>query len=299
MSIQTIPTTGPMTLVVGWRVGQGVETGRVSLTQGIGNQLRAACNEAVMEIADRDQKPYSADASLEAEEVMVVPRNSLEANHFLFGLVAHPTGANRVSAHNLPQKPMLFYACSIGHNAADRVGFVRNTNPHLTVKAGRFLGSLGDSLSRIDDTVFAFDDRMDLVVTPTSVVVLNLPSFERLFRDEPTLLAAIPDWVAEIAAHLPMADEAIAELDERSASDGRLRRRLLAIHERGHLATVTLADIRREATRQGIKQASIIRNGQLVIDQIDAGTLLRLLNEDLMTGGLSGTRFSVERKAPR
>lgn len=78
-------------------------------------------------------------------------------------------------------------------------------------------------------------------------------------------------------------------------SDARLR----AIYERGHLAELTIDDVRAEALRQGLEPDELIVDGELSLQNGDAPTMLKLLNEDLMIGGLTGTRFEVDRKTPR
>jgi Domain of unknown function (DUF4868) len=295
----SIKTTGPMTLVVGWRSGNAVELGRVKLTAAVAKKLREFCVAAVDSLATREQKSYSAEATVEPEEYMTVPRTTLSEENAVLSTVQGATRFAPVNARHLPEKPLLFYACVVGRAASQRVAFVRNTNPHLNAKTGRFMTALGDSLATLNRKVFSFEAQIDLIVLPDEVLVLNWPSFERLFRDEPTLLAEIPTWLDEVAEYLPIEEAAVLDLKERCRSDGRLRRRLRAIHERGHLAHVTIDQLGDEAKRQGIEPSLVIRDGKLNVGGIDAMTLLKLLNEDLMTGGLSGTRFSVERKAPR
>jgi hypothetical protein len=77
-----------------------------------------------------------------------------------------------------------------------------------------------------------------------------------------------------------------------------LRRRLQSIVERGHLATVTVADIRREMRKHGMKTADFIKNGKLTFAQADAKLMLLLLNEDLFHGGLTNVPFQADRKRP-
>ncbi len=297
--ISLIEKTGDVTLVIAWRKRTSIEGGRVKLGNDVADSLRDICARSLDDLATREAKTYSAETALDPEEYLVVPEALLDADHPVLDLVARVARLETLDASGLPDRPIVFYAMVVGDDPAARTTFVRKTNPVLIARRGRNLFSLGDALVRLETPVFAFDDRVDLVVLPEGVIVANLIAFELLFRGEAVLVQRLPEFVAEIAAHLPLADETAKELQERAATDSRLRRRLLSLHERGHLATVTLTDIRREAKAQGLDTTKLIKHGKLVIDEVDAGTLLKLLNEDLFTGGLSKMRFAVERKSAR
>lgn len=297
--LSNLSTTGGLTLLVGWRRGAAFEGGRVKLSREVADSLRNVCQANVDALLGREAKAYSADTALDPEEYLLVPTAGLDSAHPVLDLVGKATQLDALDAAQLPTRPMVFYAIVIGDDPTTRTAFVRKTNPMQGARRGRFLTVLSDALVRLETPVFAFDDRVDLVIVAGGVIVVNLSAFELLFRGEEVLVARLPEFVAKIAARLPLADEAVKELEARAVSDSRLRRRLLSLHERGHLATVTVADIRREAKKQGLDTKKLINGGKLVIDEIDAGTLLKLLNEDLFTGGLSGARFAAERKAPR
>ncbi len=61
---------------------------------------------------------------------------------------------------------------------------------------------------------------------------------------------------------------------------------------------MTVADVRRHLRQMGLPQSTFIRRGELVIDEANIEQLLRLLNEDLMRGGLTNDAFRVEGKEP-
>lgn len=294
-----VDTSGAVTLVVGWRRGTTITGGRVKLGREVASALRDVGSANLANLAAREAKAYTAETSLEREEYLLVPQSALDSAHPVFALIAGAAQLEALDAARLPERPLVFYAFVIGNDPSTRTGFVRKTNPIQGVGRGRFLTMLEDALVRLQTPVFSFDDRVDLLVLPEGLIVANLSAFELLFRGEDVLVERLPEFVAEIARHLPLSDDAAEELEYRARSDSRLRRRLLNLHERGHLASVTVADIRHEAKAQGLDPTGLIKNGKLVVDEIDAGTLLKLLNEDLFTGGLSGARFAAERKSAR
>lgn len=292
-------TKGAITLVVGWRHGKGIEGGRVDLTEDVAAYLRAVADAAADDVAQRDEKTYTGDSYLEDEEVFVLTGDAVPVDNDLVRIVQSAADLQRVAAKSLPKKPLLFHATVIGDDPDTRTGYVRTTNAVVTAGPGRMLTRLRESLSTIDEPVFTFDGRIDFVVSGTGVRVLNQKPFERLFRSIPEILERVPEWLADVATTLPLTPEGLADLQAHCERNSALLRRLRSIHDRGHLATVTLDDIREEAERQGIDPDTVVVDGALSTSNITAGTVLKLLNEDLMVGGLSGARFEVDRKTPR
>ncbi len=131
------------------------------------------------------------------------------------------------------------------------------------------------------------------------ILISSLSAFELLFKEDDFLVQHIPGWVDSIAAHLPLNDQAHDVLLDHCRRNTRFRRRLETIHSRGHLQNVTLQQVCDEATEQGLDAATLVVNGKLNFGDASVDDLLRLLNEDLLIGGLSGDRFTVERKTPR
>lgn len=76
------------------------------------------------------------------------------------------------------------------------------------------------------------------------MIALNQAHYESLFRETPALQQQIPQWVDSIHSHVPIASDGAKLLAERASTDGRLRRRLRSIAERGHLEQVTIERIR-------------------------------------------------------
>lgn len=295
----TLVVDGAVTLAVGWRQGKKILGGRVELTTEVADFLRTVASNAAQEIGERTDKPYSADSHLEHDEVFVLPVASALIESNIIDIVRNATPLPRIGAGDLPRKPLLFYAAVVGDDPTARTSFVRATNPVVTAGTGRVLTRLAQSLTSVSEPVFALERRVDLAVTDDQIYVLNQATFERLFRDLPEVLDRIPDWLADATATLPMSASSLAALQERCEANGTLRRRLRAIYERGHLAQLTIDDVRSEAERQGLNAEALIVEGQLSLENVDAATMLKLLNEDLMTGGLTGTRFLVDRKTPR
>ncbi|MGZ8795056.1 MAG: hypothetical protein ACXW0F_10510 [Gaiellaceae bacterium] len=88
-------------------------------------------------------------------------------------------------------------------------------------------------------------------------------------------------------------------LAEKARGNNRLRRRLRAIHERGHLREVDIEAVRNHIREVGLSEEELIADDELVVDEADPMTLLYLLNEDFFSGVLTTSGFRSERKSPR
>ena len=288
-----------LTLVVAWRRGKRLGGAMVPLAGEVVQELRQACRETVRWLQQHEVVDYGADGHVETDEYMAVPLGIVqEEASAVLDLLRRAAALDRLDAAEIPKK-LWFYAAVVGDDPGGRVAFVRKTDPHKSAKPGRILTTLGDVLSRIDEPVFVLEHRFDLVVLEDGLAVINPVAFETLFRGAPGLVRRIPEWAKAITDHLPVADDGAERLVEACSRDSRLARRLRSIHERGHLGSVTIERLRQEMRSQGLDENELISGGALVINEEDPGTLLRLLNEDLFVGGLSGTRFSADRKRVR
>jgi hypothetical protein len=143
-----------------------------------------------------------------------------------------------------------------------------------------------------------FEDRVDLVVGPHHVLVLNQLAFEQWFRESPAIGEHVDRWIGSIHDHLPLADDGVERLRGRAETNSRVRRLLRNISDRGHLSGVTIDRIRAHIQQQGLDEASLLQGDQLLLGD-DPTPLLKLLNEDLFRGGLTDVPFVSDNKAPR
>jgi hypothetical protein len=283
-------------LRVAWRVGHRLEAGDIGISPKVADHLRAAATATVERISAAELRAYDADMHLETEEALYVNDAELIAasllNDVLFPVGPLPT----ISARTLPERPLVLYAITFSRGGGP-VAFVRKTNPRKSASAGRLFALLGNALTDADKPVFTLDPRFDLIVSPTGVIALDQGIFELLFKETDTVLAAVPQWVESVADHLPLAGDGAAILEEKALRSSRLRRQLRAIHERGHLAHVTIERVRSHLAALGLEEADYIAGDELVVDEADPRTLLDLLNEDLFIGGLTDVHFRSERKS--
>jgi hypothetical protein len=299
-NVAAIPTDQSCTLVVGWRTEKSLIARKVNTAKDATETLRTACSATVAQVQRRDPKSYFPDGSLAPEEYMAVPIAVVRpGGSDLIDTLAEASGLTLLSAHNIRKVPLLFYAAVIGDDPMSRVAFVRKANPRKATAPSKSWFTLGDTLVKIVDPIFALDDRFDLIILSDGLAVLDWPAFQVLFRNTAALAERYPEFVREIAQTLPFAGDGADQLAKAAINDTRIARRLWAIHEQGHLNNVTIKQVRDYANQEGLDVSTLIKDERLVFNPQHKYTLLRLLNEDLYTGPLSKRQFAVEHKQPR
>jgi hypothetical protein len=298
--LDEVPVDEALTLVVARKRGRGLEARKVRTSQSVSKALREACQETVDVLKESDVVDYGPDALIDEGEYMSVPARIVEdESRELVTSLQKGSALDTLDPREIPKR-LWFYAAVVGDNPGSRTAFVRKADPHLTAKPGAIIASLGGTLSKVEEPVFVLDARFDVVVMPEGLAVLKETPFETLFRGAPELGERIPTWAEAVTDALPIAPGGPERLVEAARRNSRVARRLRSIHEQGHLAGVTIEKVRSVARQQGLDDKKLIKGNQLVIDEhTDTSTLLRLLNDDLFTGGLSGRRFAADRKRTR
>jgi hypothetical protein len=287
-----------VSLVVVWKRGRSVDGGEIRIADDVAQHLQSACRATVERVQHRDLRRYSADMHLEQEECLVVSDDALIAESPLAEYIVPTAPLKLINARALPRQPFWLYAATL-QTADGPVAFVRKTNPRQAARPGRIHALLGNTLSRVRRAVFTLDDFFDLIVSEQGVLALDQRTFELLFRETPELQARIPEWISAINQHLPFTGNGGQLLAARATTDGRLRRRLRAIAERGHLESVTIDRIRRHLREAGLPEEDFIEKDKLVVDESDPFRLVYMLNEDFFSGGLTDVAFRSDRKSPR
>jgi hypothetical protein len=299
LDLDAIEIPEELTLAVLWKRGDGdYAGGEVRLTSAVTAHLQSACLETIERIAGRELRPYTPDMNLENEEALVASGPEQTADSPLAEILLPTAPLALVSAQSLPRRSLQAYAALVQSNQGE-IAFVRKTNPRTPAKAGRMYALLGNSLARIGGPVFALDDYFDMIVTEAGIVSLDQSYFELLFRDTPALQMRIPEWVQVIEQCIPLGGDGAALLAERARTDGRLRRRLRSIAERGHLASVTIERVREHIREAGLDEDRFLDGDTLRYDEDSPFDLVYLLNEDFFQGGLTDAAFRSDRKSPR
>lgn len=286
-----------LTLIVGWRRGKTIEVRRVDTTEEVADELGSACRSAIERLNSLEQKRWTPEAASEAEEYLFVPSDSLDENSAIIEALRQ-SPINQISAQDVPDLNLLFYAMAVG-KPDRRVFFIRKHNPRRGISK-RLITFFRNRLEKIDDPLFVFDYEVDLVLDPDAgLAILSLGVYNLFFKNAPEALEMIPGKVQSIAAALPMTETSMKYLGDRATTDTRVRRRLESIVSRDHLRNVTIDSLREYIADQGFNPDDYITDNELDIEKADVANVLKILNEDLFTGGLTGESFEASRKSAR
>jgi hypothetical protein len=289
-----------VTLLVASRQRNAVDGGHLNIGRDALRAMSERANETLHDLVPMERRDYWPDANLQTGEYYQIPREAIEDSLRVLRFLDAGADTRLLSPEDLAGR-LLFYAVVMGGDPAARVAFVSKSNPARELGRGIWLTRLtphSDTLTSVDTPLFLFEDRVDLVVGPTSVLVLNQLAFEQWFRESPAIGEHVDRWISRIDDHLPFADDGVERLRARAETNSRIRRLLRNIAERGHLAGVSIDRIRTHLREQGLDENALLRGDELLLGE-DPTPLLKLLNEDMFRGGLTDVAFVSDNKAPR
>lgn len=273
----------------------GEDAHRISLSEGAAQGLRTIGQEWAEGLGTKAVVPYEATAELDSGEVFLIEdEETLTDLEPLYGVAANTADLQTIPVDELDQRIAL-YAVVVGEE--ERIALLKRSDPRIGYRGKRtFLAVLDERLERLEGPTFAFYTSFDLVLAPEWALIVSQSEFERLFRDAGLVEQHIDEWVTGIEQHLPWAPGSVDLLGEVARRDSRIWRRLREINRRGHLADVTINQVRDYATQMNLEIEHLIEDDQLRFDPDERFTTLHLLNEDLFKGPLSEKRFEAQRK---
>ncbi len=225
---------------------------------------------------------------------------TIETDPQVRDLLRRASGLDRLPAERLADFAFQFYAAVVRSRPTARTAFVRKTNPAKVLRRGRMVFAYGDRLRSTEDPLLLLDDWFDLVVATDGIAVLDQGVFEQLFRDIQVLNERYPDY-AKAFSTLELDQDQIDTLVERCRRNFGLGNRLRQIFESGHLASgnVSMSHVTTEINKLGLPREALLKGGRLGFSGADADAILKLLNDDLFIGGLSGVSCEAGIKARR
>jgi len=305
-------------LVVGWRPRRSrLDAAAVELSREVADEIRKLCVATLERLAGLVRRPYGGSPYIEqGEEYLAVPATELPrtgapsseqvdddeaaALSDLERLIA-TAGLPPVSREELREGKYLFYAVVCTEAAGrQRIGFVRQTDPHRVAKTGGFMARFGEEgLQSLEDPVFIFEAGFDLVVAPDEVAVLRLEAFNRMFADLNTITAAARGNAKMIASSVtgmtPAATQALG-----AAASGRpsLARRLQRLLRPGALPPVTPEALSEAMIKHGLDPTAIVSDDKIAFAEDDAVVFLDLLEQLYYETDFTGEHRRADRYSP-
>jgi len=295
--ISTAPEAAGTTLLVASRRRDRVQGGHLKVSGKALELLRQSVGRAVAHLEPMERREYWPDAALQVGEYYELKRTDVEDSLGVLALLDAGADTPLLSPEDL-QAQLLLHAVLVGDDPTRQVAFVAKSNPARVLNKGIWLTPHGDSLRAIETPLFLFEDRVDMVVGPTTILVLNQLAFEQWFRESPAIGEHIVKWIDSITSLVPIGGDGPERLRAHAETNSRVRRLVRSISERDHLKDVPMSRIRRHIRAQGLDPDTMLDDGKLVLPD-DPTLVLKLLNEDLFLGGLTDRPFISDHKAPR
>lgn len=257
--------------------------------------LASAWTNTLAVLQSRELVPYTPEVVIRSGEdrALVITDDLREENEVVEELLEDD---DRPKVKPSEVSGELYLYAVVSDTRAGRIAMIKKKNPTKLARAGKAYFAASDELRELEDDPWELDPLFDLVVGVNGGFALNTHFFEQLFADADRLRARIGPWVASIGRRLSMDADSEATLVAACEQSPRFRRRLRAIAHRGHIADVTLGDVRRHIKEMRLRKNRFVRSGHLVVTEANVGEVLRVLNEDLARGGLTQTRFVIESK---
>jgi hypothetical protein len=145
-----------------------------------------------------------------------------------------------------------------------------------------------------DQRVLRFDEHFDFILDQASVYVLRDAAFDNLFVDRVELQARVPGQVDLLIEHgLPInnASEFVAACQ----TNLNMMRKLQRIADSGYLDQITPERIGRLVSEYKLSPA-VISGGKLNFDPKDRWLILKMLDDDYLSSGLTDRRYEVNSK---
>jgi hypothetical protein len=286
-------------LIVGWRPRRSrLDASAIELSQDVARELQALCRAELGRLPSLIRRPYGGSPYIEpGEEYLAVPvaelpseavpAHAVDADEAadlsdLQRLVMTP-GLPSLSLTELREGRYLFYAviCT-ERGTGQRIGFVRQSDPHRVARAGGFITSFGqEGLRRLEDPVFVFEAGFDLIVSQQEIAVLRLEAFNRMFADLNTLAAAAPTNARTIAGIVGrVAPTAVEALARAAAARPSLARRLQRLATTAAaVPSVTPGDLSKAMLKHDLDPAQLVTGDEITFPQEQAAIFLDLIEQ--------------------
>ena len=290
--IQKPTVLGSVQLVVAWASGKSYVARLVKMSDQVADSLKSYAEQAASGLSD--PTPYAPDADVEDNSHMEAPRDE-SLDTALIEALSKGASLDLASDHELRTKPLICHALVVTSGSAITL-FVKKRSPIQLAKKSLRAQFVHGRLDELESPLFAFDNRYDVIITGQTVFVLDKKAFEGLFKNSDAVLAKTGEWIKDVAAVLPFAEGSAAELETILRRNSVLRNKFLAVKERPYLHRITPDTLRSEMAKYGFDPAELMDGDSLKVTGKNAKDVLRLLNEDLFSGGFSQQHYAASGK---
>lgn len=310
----------PITFFVGKRSGESLRLFKINIDEKVASSFREIARsvteggQASRGLLEREPEEWSPEAQITPETYLecsiegvgdsphITKKKNISlnsANEKFLSLIQHPETFELLDPKKMKPENLSIYGFTIG-GSADRIAFVRKLNPRRGLSSGKWFGFFSDTINRIDEPIFAFDNEIDLICVADRLVILKQSAFYALFRNNKGLHLLVDKWAQSLKSEIKcdIEEETLKKIKDKANSDSRIRQRLEAITERGHLGELSVDQIKNAMADCAMEEEDYFdSDGLLKVSDENIAELLYFLNEDLYSGSISGEAFRADKKA--
>lgn len=149
---------------------------------------------------------------------------------------------------------------------------------------------------KLEGDVFRISDHIDCVEIDGQILILNERGFESVFSYVDMLAQGVRNYFAAPSLQSYFSPGDLESFADQICRDMRKMRKLHAILSSELLPQLDRNKARERAEQLGLQVNFSTETGQVVLEGTNLWHLLRLLDEDYLTGDLSGTTYEVTSK---
>jgi hypothetical protein len=272
----------------------------VALDDEMRTEMVAIAMTTLEHAADYEQVEYDPEHRIvRGEEVLLVTDDHVNDESEIYDIIERFDDLVDLDARELIETPTRLYGIAFGTTEEDRIVFVRRHRIDSFAADGKLIALAGDTLRAVKQPGLIIDRVFDLIVFPEGIVAFDSLTFERLIKNPEDVSAELLENAKEVAKVVPFAPDVFKALVERGETKPMIRRKLRSIVERGHLAGVTMAEIKAalkaedRVPSQYIKRDNKDGKDKLNFDVKEALFVLGFLDEGTWLGWRSKTLYSA------
>jgi hypothetical protein len=198
------------------------------------------------------------------------------------------------------KRRLIYWAVVLTASDGRKAFFFRSftASAEIKRKRGAALVSRQGSFSRVEESIFLFDDGIDCFVFGDFVYIIRKRDFRRIFDQVSTVLRHARRAARDLHAKVPIAN--FAEFERACGSDSRLADKVLAVRNRDYfdqLSYTMLKPVINEFTL-GIQTMTVAGKNQLVFrtEPDHRFRILKLVDDDYLRSSMTKRRYEVNSK---
>lgn len=288
-----------LSLVVAWKSGTNYQARHVNINQQVAVELRNAVARSIVRLAEGPGREYDPGGDQEDAPYLTVPHTEILDDRLVNALRPGPA-LDLVDLNDLEKKPLYCYAAVSADNiAGGQIICIRKGSPAKLIGPRILTTWIDGALHLLTGPIVALDDMFHVVVRGDQMMALSYNGFEKLFKNSDVVLGRVDTWIDQAFENLPITQDARERFKVKVIKNSFIRGKLEAACRRPHIREMTLEMFRHEVIAQGLDEDDLIHNAAIHLTEDNAMDVLRILNEDYYTGGLSGDHFTSSKKSRR